>query len=481
MSAAPNSLKTASLIALAALGALFAGGIFFYKERLLFADASFIAFNIINYKSLGIQLQRYGSVVTQIVPYLGQKFHLPIRPILIGYTVSFNLFYLLAASFLVFVLKNFRLAILMAFYYFLLASDTWFWTNNEIHQAVAWMFLFFGAIFYSGSRKLSLPILLPIFALLGIITVFTHFIVIIPTVFLWVYFLLEKEHWPFSKTLSIVLSGILGLILIAKFISAGTGNYDSQHLHGATHFSIKDVFLSFFTIVVRNFLIRCFTNYWLALLLLAVGLFSLFKTGEKKLLAWTVLSTLGYIILMGLTYKDTPEHFHNPWLYHIESEWESLGIIMAAPFVFVTLPAMKPQRQIIALIFIFAIRIAYISSAIPAFTWRTRFKEEVMAQMKRKGITKLVLASDPVLQNKCLQDWTLPEESLLLSALNGDKPLLTFSFINPADSQRMNSLKNSKGYFYAYGILNPLGINTEYYSIDTSQNYQFMTYSELFK
>src|SRR6185369_12630014 len=146
---------------------------------------------------------RYGSFITQMVPYFAQKLHLPIKAILIGYSVSFNLFYLSVASLLVYRYKQYALGILMALYYFLFVTDSYFWTNNEIHQAVGWMFLFFGVTLNMGNKNVKMPVLLPVFSVLAFLAVFTHFVVIIPVVFLWVYFLIEKNNWPFSKNTSV--------------------------------------------------------------------------------------------------------------------------------------------------------------------------------------------------------------------------------------------------------------------------------------
>lgn len=53
-----SSLKVAAQVALGLLVALFIGSVVFWKERMLFSDAAFIAFRIINYGSLQIQVGR---------------------------------------------------------------------------------------------------------------------------------------------------------------------------------------------------------------------------------------------------------------------------------------------------------------------------------------------------------------------------------------------------------------------------------------
>src|SRR5436189_1245756 len=95
-----QALKQSSKVALAAMAVLLIGAFVLYRERALFADGAFLTFNIINYKTLAIQWNRYGSIVSQIFPWVGAKVGFPLRTILLGYAVSFNVFYFLVAAIL---------------------------------------------------------------------------------------------------------------------------------------------------------------------------------------------------------------------------------------------------------------------------------------------------------------------------------------------------------------------------------------------
>jgi hypothetical protein len=477
----PTTLKIASKVALAALGVLVVGSIVFYKERLFFADAAYIVFNIVNFKAWAIQELRYGSFITQLVPYFGQKLHLPVSFILIGYAISFNLFYLIVAALLVYRYKQYGLAIIMAFYYYLFVSDSYFWTNNEIHQAVAWMFLFFAVTLHLGKKQANVFILLVPFFILGVLTVFTHFVVIIPTVFLWIYLWIDKEHWPFSKARSLLLSGFLVLIIFLKYLLTSTKSYDDIHLHNVTHFSIQDIIDSFSTPVTTMFFYRCLVNYWIGVIVFILGVTGLVMSKKKGLTVWSVLSCLGYIIIVGLTYQDSKDAFVNPSLYHIESEWASIGIIVATPFVFLFLPRLKPAMAVSLLSVIMLIRLAYMGTAVPAFTWRTKFKDQVMTQMKRKNIKKLGLINDNRLKAKCLLDWTIADETALLSAVEGDYPLITFHFVDTNDQPLMTDLLNPKKVSLSFYRANVSELNTEYFIFDTLHPYQIMSYEELFR
>jgi hypothetical protein len=53
--------------------------------------------------------------------------------------------------------------------------------------------------------------------------------------------------------------------------------------------------------------------------------------------------------------------------------------------------------------------------------------------MARRGISKLALINNEELQKKCILDWSLPNETLLMSAMDNEVPNRTFVFVNKDD------------------------------------------------
>ncbi len=470
------SLKKLSKIALVAMGALFILGAIFYKERALFSDGAYSIFHLINSGRIDVPGgNRYGAFVVQILPYLAQRLHSSVNTILFFYGASYNLFYFLAI-FIVYRYRQYSLVILMALYYFLFVSESYIWVS-ETFQGTAWMFLFFAVTLHQGHKRVNIFLLLVPFVLLGFLAIFSHFVVLIPMTFLWVYLIIEKKNWPFSKNVSLLLSSILIVMLGLKLVATNS-SYDNQHLHGIMHFSIKDILLTFQKPVVKIFLYRCMVNYWLGTLVFIIGIITLVKSNEKILAIWTFISVLGYIIIMGLTYESLDE---TTLLFHIESEWSFLAIIVAAPFVFISLPKLKSQTIAWLLIGIFVIRSAYIISSLQSFTIRNNQTEQILAQMRKKGITKLALYNDQHLMEIAKLGWGLPFESILRSSIDGDKPQLTFLFVNPDDKKTMEELNNTKGFYHAWMMLSYKDLNKEYFNIDTTKPYQIMTYAEFLK
>lgn len=473
----PDYFKRHAQISLAALSVLFVTGIIFYKERLFFADAAFILFNILKYNTFYIQEHRYGSFITQLVPYAGVKMGWPVSAIIKGYAWSFNLFYLLAGI-VVYKCRQYALVVVMALYYYLMVSDTYYWTNNEIHQAVAWMFVFFGVIRWLATKKTSIYIFLSVFFLLAFLAIYTHFIVLIPMLFLWVFLWIQQEGWAISKNMKIVLTVCIGLIIATKFLMVGSHSYDEQRLQNVTHLSLKDIFHAVVTPVVKNFFWRCFTNYWVAALVFLAGMVSLIQTRKFTLAAWCILSFIGYVLLIGITYSDLNQDVQ---LFYIESEWQCLSVVIAAPFVFAFLPWLKVNHGVVLLTLMFSIRLVYISVSSEKFATHYNFVESVLLQMKAKNINKLGIVSTKEQEKRYMLLWGMPDESMLLSALHGDEPQRTFTFVDTNDKQLLNSMNDPKLVIASFDVVKPEGWKTTIFRPDTLHPYKLMTVGELFE
>ena len=470
-------LKKIAQLSLAALGALLVLGIVFYKERLFFSDASYIPFNIVKNRSMAVQEHRYGSFITQMVPYFGYHLHLPAKLFLKCYTFSFNFFYLVA-GFLMYRCRQYALVAVMACYYYLLVSDTFFWTNNEIHQAIAWMFIFFAVTLHMAQKKVKIYFLLPVFLLLAFLAIYTHFIVLIPLVFLWFFLWIQQDAWPWSRGESIFLTLCIAAIVGSKFLVVNDNSYDQSHLQNITHPSLNALYQAVVSPVIIKFFTGCITNYWCASLAFIAGVVSLFRSKKKWLALWCIASFIGYGVLMGITYMDLDKEV---LLFHIESEWQSLGVIMAAPFIFSFLPKLKINQAIAVLSLIFVVRLSYICVASEKFSWRVHFTQSVLVEMRKRNITKLAFESNGDVEKKLLLSWGIPDESMLMSMMNGDDPQRTFVFVNTQDKDIMNKLTDPKIVYTSFEMSTPNSWNYEYNKPDTLHPYVVMKVEEMFK
>lgn len=468
-----QSLKKASYISLAALAVLLLGAIVYYKERVLFLDASYISFTVITDGALALQENRIGAFITQMVPLIGSKIHLPIKAILLLYSASFNIFYLSVAAILVYRYRQYTLAILMGLYYVLFVSDTFFWSNNEVHQGIAWMFLALGVVM--REKKMNSILLFVLFTVFSALAISSHMLVMMPFVFLWCYIMCSKSLRPFAVQQAVLYSVVLLALVATKYYMSVHQSYDGTKLAITHKFELQDLYWRAKDKFGVHFIISCFTKYWVVPIVFVLGMYALVK--EKKWLH--ILMTLGgcgaYYMLMCLTFVNAGYEFQP---FHIESEWMALGILAAAPFVFHFLPRIKANHAIMLLCFVFAVRIAYIINAAPFFVHRADFIAQVVDKMKAKGINKLVLQPDSELEKALLFDWATPHESILQSAINGDKPQCTFVVL-PGNNISQPSIDSKRNYIGSFANIDPFGMNLEYFNIGEQTPYTVMTYQQL--
>jgi hypothetical protein len=226
------------------------------------------------------------------------------------------------------------------------------------------------------------------------------------------------------------------------------------------------------------FLYRCIILYWPAIIVFFLGYRSLVKSKQKLPAAWMLISLVGYYIIIGLTYGHLDRNF---LLFHIESEWTCIGIIIAAPFVFTYLPSIKPASAVWMLAALFVIRVGYIAYASDKFVVRNQYQEKILSQMRKEHITKAAFYTNPEIREKYMLEWTSGYESIFSSAMKKEDPQLFFCFVNKDDNTVLNTIRTQKRYWNAYVMMEPKDINNEYFKIDTVQEYKIMDINDFLK
>lgn len=470
-----QTLKKASYVSWVAMAVLLLLAFVFYKERALFLDSSYVLFRVVNDGRLAIQENRYGSFITQIVPLLGAKFHLPLKVIVIAYTVSFNVFYLAIISILIFRIRQYGLAILMSFFYLLYVTDTYYWTNNEVHQGIAWMFLSLGILQYGAIKKWNTGVLMLVFAVLGFLAISSHMLVMMPFVFLWFYIVFDREISLFNLKQGIVLSCLLWFMVWLKYHYSISQSYDGEKLKVTTTFNLRYTWEVATGTFGTDFLKQCIRVYWIVPVLFGIGMFSLLKDKRWWLALMTISACVLYYVFMCLTFSNT----YYMYRFHIESEWMGLGIIASTPFVLHFLPRQRVSKAVLIVACIIIIRILYIINSGAIFTNHLQFTQSVLTKMNEKGIRKLAIHESRFVKSKLTLDWALPEESLLLSAMETKLPQRTVLIFHRGMED--TTMKNPVMFIGCFHNYKPQEINRNYFSIDTTAPYTLTTFTELMK
>ncbi len=453
------------------------GGIYHW-EKALFGDGVYYLFTIVNEQKFAIMHQRYGMFIAELLPYLGQKLHLPLRTVAFLFGSGFYFTYFIAHLFIVYGLKQYRLGIIMALFYTMLVTQSFFFMS-EVQVGGMWMFVLLALTLRMGELRHSIWLLLPPFIILALFAFTSHFTTTIPTFFLWIYFIIEGSHWPWSRRHTILLSAVLVLCFFAKFIQTafvgGNTDYDTHNLEGITHPSLIDILQFYKKSVVHMFFGRCLSMYWISTFAFILGVATLLKQRLKLLATWSVLSWAGYCLLVGLALGYNDESFS---LFHAECEWLCLGAIMATPFVCAYLQSNTGERYVTwLLIIVFAIRLIYISTSAAKFQRSIAFQHNIVKKMKAKNIRKLALYRDRAVDDIIMLDWVTTYTSIILSQIDGEKPQRYFTFIDPDKENEKHRVEKARGMDIFWLDMPPVSFNKQYFSIDTG-SYLIMTYDE---
>jgi hypothetical protein len=472
-----KSLKLPALAIPVLIAILLAASVLYYKERMLFIDAPHVLFRIINDRGFFISDYRYGSFISQLFPLVGIALHLSLKWVMIVYSAGFYVFYLSVSLLLVCKYRDYKLAILFGLYLTLFASATFFWPNNEVHQGIAWLLLAFAVNFAIAAKKWPVFVSLPIFAASFYLAIFTHPVIMIATIYLWLFFYLSRLHWPYSKAQSLICSGVLLLILYLKFNQGLHDGYDSTKIENVTGFHPGQFKKVFFSAQLRFFVKNCLTNYWVFPVLFAAGIVSLVRQRRFAILSLTVFASAAYLFLVCITFPDMSDNNR----FYMESEYMPLVLLACAPFVYYTLPQLRPAAATFILALIFISRLAYIAAAAAPFTNRVAILDGIHAKMKEKNLAKIIIHEPiPAVDEALILNWGVPVESFFLSALHGERPQRTFFFSDGNQLKAFNT--HSRDTFLGcWEKRCTAHLNSRYFQLDTTTPYTTIDYSSLMR
>jgi hypothetical protein len=464
----PNnkSIRLAARITLFALAVLLVFSGYFYIERMLFSDAAHIFTTIVNTKRLSIIENRFGSFITQLFPLVGVWLKLPLKTLLFIYSVSFNTFFL-ASGFMLYRWRQYGLVLLLGLYLTACATETFYWSNNEVHQGVCWMLLAFGYLFYCVENGRSrLKMFIP-FTLLIFLALFSHPLVIIVTTYLFVFFLLDKRLLHAGKR-TLVLALIILFIVFLKVYASSTGFYDKGLVTGLIESFSMDKVLGFFkTSTAREFFKSTVQDYWQFLILFLWGIGATLLSRKPLILIWVVISMLGYFTLVCLMYPVCDLKFY------IESEWMPMTILALIPFVWFGLPRLNIGFAGLLILTFFTMRLVQISNSCGKFQGRIKEIRRITTLLQEKNIPKGMIErhQNDAIHNTLMMSWGLPYETMILSGIDGKNKPVTALLLFEDEIKGKLARITEKDFVSPFWEQSYTKLNARYFSIDTVRPY----------
>ncbi len=454
------------LMAVVVMAVLTVYAFVFMRERMLFLDAPFMLSNIINGGSPQIMEHRYGSVITQLWPWMGMKAGLPLIWLMRLYNGAFNVFYLVVTGLLVFRWRAYGPAILMALYYTAMCDKAFFWTNNEIHQAVAWFFVWYGIYLYQREKGTPSWKRVVWFGLTATVAAVTHPLMVPVLAFTWIFLLMTEKSQPGDGYIRVWMMVMMVLACgIRIWLSLRAGWYDRDKVETVQN-NLLSGLLGVFEKPLAGQLLHQYTHGLIVGATLGIIGLVLLIIRRKYVLALLYLLVVTAYHALFLSAFDTWVDFYS------QSEMMPLTIIYGLPIVRF-LPEYVGSRLLFGLTaMVFLFRLILIPVASTPFTARVSHTMELIREMKDQNISKAVIPEDKDLESIYMMTWGLPIETTMASAISGDrqrtvKPL-------PADKLDEATRIPPNQFMDCFKTIPINSMNPDYFSVDSVHPYDVL-------
>jgi hypothetical protein len=430
----------------------------FYLDRMSFLDAPFMLLEIMVSGQPAIQVGRYGSVLTQFWPWLGYQMGWSLDSLMLIYSLAFPTLFLLVGVVL-YRIGQYAWVILLGGYFLLIYTDAFFWTNNEIHQAVA-LFCLTGGFFYAYLERDKMPVWVAALLVLGMgLAIFTHPLMLVLAVFglvLLGFSPVWKHHRKAAITAMLVITGWS----VMKYYASKANWYDGGKITRLTETKTGD-WMTFYERPFWSLFLPQIGSYYPHLILFMLALIlALFIPKTRWVGLIGLLFTIGYLILQSAV-LDRFDRFY------AESQLMLLSFFLLAPWVIV--PFSRSGWRWIPAALIYVSVIWWVVQIVPStqrFEARLDWHESNIEAFRLEGRSKVVLAPLTEAEKKLLQmPWGLPAESLLLSSRDGG---LSLTYIAP---DFFNKVTPPTHFHNCFDTLAIQKLPAHYFQLDTINDY----------
>ncbi|MCD6063519.1 MAG: hypothetical protein K0R82_1430 [Flavipsychrobacter sp.] len=375
----------------------------FYLERTAFIDVSFIFFKVLWTGEMAIQGHRFGSAITQVIPWGGSKLGFSLEALAVAYSVWAVLYHFICYLLCGVVFKNYKMALVLLCSAVLFVADSFYWIQSELPQGLPFMTVVLAWMNSVQFHRRSVVAYVLLFACFVTIAFF-HPLMFIPTIYLAVFLSLSGEG--ISKAhLGFIAGGVIAAFLAKTFLFPTS--YDSSALGNAGGAMEKlSGVLGFETTILffQNWLTK---YYWIPLLSLGIMAHYIVLKQYTKLLLFLATMT-GYIVLVHITFRQNVQPFY------MENLYLPMCFFIAAPLVYDVLPVLQLRLGYALLLAIVVTGVVRIYTTHEKYTARLHWSERFLEQHMQG---KWVYDDSRVPMDTLMMHWGTPYEFWMLSTI----------------------------------------------------------------
>ncbi len=396
--------------------------IVFYKERVIWVDSGQQVFEMINEDWYKVYVGRYSMVINQTIPLIAIKLGMPLKHILLAYSLSFVFIYYLCFIICVYGFKNTAAGVCIAFTP-LLIRQAFGHCISEAWLGVAYSVVFYALLNYyhqwKSKGKWHILLFYTLALLIIAINYFIHPITLFTIGFaLGFTYLNNREHKNYHI---FILAFLVVAIYLLKFLFPSTGHEDNFF----AGVKMADQLLpQLFTLPIIKFLIFAFFKIYIFILIpLLISFLFLLKEKKYLVITFIIFSILFQILICSLAfYKgDGP--------FALESRLIPLIVMVIIPFAEIL--KLKKRNYIVISGIMLALVLSYFSlikEVRITHTKRINHYKSLLAQVEKYPERKFYM-DETTNGNSAINSWGSSVETLLLSSLEGKEKSRTIFLV----------------------------------------------------
>jgi len=386
--------------------------IVFYKERVIWVDPGQQVFEMINANWYKVYVERYSMVINQTIPLIAIKLGMPLKHVLLAYSLSFVLIYYLCFIICVYGFKNTAAGVCIAFTP-LIIREAFGHSISEAWLGIAYSVVFYALLnyYHRWKKKGWGYIILFYFLALIIITVnyFIHPITLFTLGFALVFTYLNHSEYKSSHIY--ILTLLVAVVYLLKFLFPSTTHEDSFF----AGVKMADQLLpKLFTLPIIKFILFAFFKIYLFVLIpLFISIILYIKNKKWLLMAFVITYALVEVLIASLAFYKGDGHFA------MESRLIPLIMTLIIPFVELIKDRKKNYIMIGGIFLVLTLSyISLIKDVKLVHTRRINKYKELLTMVEKYPERKFYM-NETIERNSAINSWGPAVETLLLSSLEG--------------------------------------------------------------
>jgi hypothetical protein len=407
--------------------------VLFYKERTIFADIAFHTFTILKTKTFFIQNSRFGAFLTQLFPLTARMLHLPLKSILMIYSVGFVMVNAIYFGLLT-KLNQKEMAISLLLFSTLITAETFFWIQSELPQGIAFTILTFGFILQKNKISSFRPWQISLIFIMLMTIIWFHPMLLFVLIFL---ILFLKNQMDKSLWSSIVW--FCGIVILFKNLVLPRAEYDVQAMSRVKN--LWSLFPNYFDIESNKAFIKwCFFDYSFLVLFFLINVAYYLKQKKIYNLVLQIAFFVGYLLFINISFNNGDHQFY------LENLYLPLVVFVAIPFAYdVYYSNFLKNTQFYIIISVVLLSFIRIYKHSEHWTNRLNWETELLKKTATYPNKKIIINEKNIPKELLVMSWGSSFELLLLSSL--EKPENSRCLLIDENPTRLDWARHAKNSF----------------------------------